>query len=528
MRLAQLAIVLALACILVVPLALRPASTGGNDQAETLIIVTPHVQQIRIEVGQAFERWMEREHKRLVRIDWRSPGGTSEILKLLEAQFTAAMGKGLIDAADPKNPAVAAGTIGYDLMFGGGSFDHGRLKNGVSGKINGEDRKVPMSIPAGLPQAQLDACFGENIIGTQTLYDPDQFWIGTALSSFGIIYNLDLLKDRGLGPPATFEDLADLRYDGLLSLADPRQSGSVTTTMDSILNFYGWEQGWRILRGMAANARSFSGSATKPPIDVSTGEAGAGLAIDFYGRVQAASVSGGQSSPRVGYVDPAGAVYIDADPVSILRGAPHPELARLFVEFCLTEEAQALWQFPATTTSRGQNNPRTPDGRLLGPLTHELHRLPIRQSLYAPEMKRAFTDDADPFAAASKVPSKRWRASIPLMIGASAIDVTEDQRAAWRTIRRVRDAGETERAETLERLFFSWPTPERVEARWSELFGSAPPAEALVPIEPGEKNATFDQLAKVWRDKDAGPKLRVVYTEVFREIYAEVIARAER
>lgn len=526
MRIAQIAIALAFAFIVIIPLALRPRDTGTdlNSQREPLIIVTPHVQQIRIEVGRAFERWMEREHSRRVRIDWRAPGGTTEILKLLEAQFTAALASDQIDFADPKNPVLSPGTIGYDLMFGGGSFDHGRLKTGITGNHRGEARKVPMSAPAGFTQSQLDTWFGENIIGTQTLYDPEQYWIGTALSSFGIIFNRELLNQRGLPEPTTFEDLADPRYDGLLSLADPRQSGSVTTTMDSILNYYGWEKGWRILRGMGANARSFSGSATKPPIDVSTGEAGAGLAIDFYGRVQAASVSSGEAEPRVGYIDPVGAVYIDADPVSILRGAPHPDLAKLFVEFCLTEEAQALWQFPATSTPRGQANPLDAHGQRLGPEISELHRLPVRRSMYAPAMKRHFTDDADPFEAASKVASKRWRASIPLMMGAACIDVTDDQRSAWRAIQRVRSRGDTERAERMTTLFFSWPMPQRVAARYLELFAEPAPAAVQVPIEPGDKNSTFDQLNKAWRDRDTGPRLRVVYTELFREMYAQVSA----
>ena len=142
--------------------------------------------------------------------------------------------------------------------------------------------------------------------------------------------------------------------------------------------------------------------------------------------------------------------------------------------------------------------------------------------MYAPAMKQHFTDDADPFEAASKVPSKRWRASIPLMMGAACIDVTDDQRSAWRAIQRVRSTGDSERAERMTALFFSWPVPERVAERYQELFGQAAPASAQVSIEPGDKNSTFDQLNKAWRDKDTGPRLRVVYTELFREMYAQV------
>ncbi len=556
MMVVRVMLALALAVIIAVPLAMRPRDSGRSEgrrrDEATLVIVTPHVQQIRIEVGEGFERWAKLKTGQSVRIDWRSPGGTSEILKLLEAQYAAAIKGGLVDFADEKNPRIDAGVIGFDLMFGGGSYDHGRLKAGVSLEWQGVKRSVPMSSPAGIDKATLEGWFGENAIGVQKLYDEEQYWIGTALSSFGIVYNEDVLERAGLTPPKSFRDLGDPRYAGLLSLADPRQSGSVTTTMESILNNEGWDEGWRILRAMSANARTFSGSATKPPIDVGSGEAGAGLAIDFYGRVQAASVRGGAGAKaggkaganegdgvaRVGYVDPVGAVYIDADPVSILRGGPRPDLARLFVEYCLTLEAQALWQFPAITSEAGAKNPRLPAGEVrageaMGPRVHELHRLPVRRAMYQPEYRGHFTDDADPFAAASRVASKRWRSAIALMFGAFAIDVAPEQRAAWAAVARASEAARARgseaeaKAKELERLFFAWPSPEQVGATYRVLFGEEAPAAALRVIEPGENNATFKELDKVWKDKREGARLRVVYTEVFKQNYREIVRRVE-
>ncbi|QYU67954.1 ABC transporter substrate-binding protein [Leptolyngbya sp. 15MV] len=293
---AKILIFAALAIILGVPFALRPQASRDESQRDAvrLIIVTPHIEQIRFEFAAGFDRWHRRVHGRPAVIDWRTPGGTSEIIKLLQAQYTAAIKRGVVDHRDPRNVVVPAGAIGFDLMFGGGSFDHTRLKlgdgveavNAVSADLHGPPHvfRVPMSVPAGFTQEFLDRVFGENRIGNQPLYDPEQFWIGTALSSFGIVYNRDALAKLGVPEPDSFEDLTDPRLAGGVALADPRQSGSVTTTLDSILNNYGWERGWRILREMAANTRYFTNSAPKPPLDISAGEAAAGLAIDFYGR----------------------------------------------------------------------------------------------------------------------------------------------------------------------------------------------------------------------------------------------------
>ena len=48
----------------------------------------------------------------------------------------------------------------------------------------------------------------------------------------------------------------------------------------------GWIDGVRLMQRIGANARYFTDTSTKIPVDVSMGNAAAGLAIDFYGRYQ--------------------------------------------------------------------------------------------------------------------------------------------------------------------------------------------------------------------------------------------------
>ena len=135
------------------------------------------------------------------------------------------------------------------MMFGGGTPDQGRVEAGVrlvgAGGRGGEVKlTVPMSAPAGFAREQLDAWFGENKVGAGLLYDPEQFWIGTALSGFGVVYNRDLTRELlGKSDLTSFRDLTDPRLAGWVALADPRQSGSITTSMDAILSGFGWEEG---------------------------------------------------------------------------------------------------------------------------------------------------------------------------------------------------------------------------------------------------------------------------------------------
>ncbi len=484
MRLSQVLIFLGLAVILGVPFLLRPAaSTGDKAAARTLVIVTPHVPQIRDEFARAFEAWHLRETGVPVRIDFRVPGGTSDIIKQLQAQYNAAIRAGLITADGAAEP----GTIPIDLMFGGGSYDHGRLAkgDGVTMRIeeDGETRtiNIPMSVPAGFEQSQLDEWYGPNQIGAQQLYDPQQYWLGTALSSFGIVYNKDVLARLGVEPPKDFTSLTDPTLRGWVVLADPRQSGSIATTFDSILSYYGWDKGWRILREMSANTRYFTNSSTKPPIDVSQGEAAMGLAIDFYGRGQSQAVvppGGDPRDSRVGYIDPAGSVYIDADPVSILRGGPNPDLARSFVAFTLTPEAQALWQFPATSTPRGKDNPTGVDGQPMGPVEYELRRMPVRRIMYDRYFPHMI-DRVDPFALASKTEPRGWRSSLGPMMGAFAIDIADEQRSAWAAIHEAKAAGlDSDTIDEMESHFYAWPLTTIDDPTLHPAFKSLSPAAA--------------------------------------------------
>lgn len=525
----RILIALAFALVLGVPFLLRPSAAGhqSTETARRLVIVTPHVPQIHAEFSHGFESWYKRTYNESVTIDWRLPGGTSEILKQLEAQYTAAARAGSFDFSDLKNPTCKPGTIGYDLMFGGGSFDHTRLKTGVKIKLSIEAARgakvsdgasevevsIPMSAPAGFPKSQLDTWYGENTLGAGFLYEPEQYWLGAALSSFGIVFNRDIYQRLGLAEPTSFEDLCDPRLAGWVALADPRQSGSVATTFEAILAHYGWEKGWRVLREMSANTRYFTNSSPKPPIDISAGEAAAGLAIDFYGRGQSQAVLlPGQDAAesRVGYVDPKGAVYIDADPISILRGGPDPELAKRFVEFCLTEEGQAIWQFHATRSTAGETNPPIPQRyEPMGPLTHELRRLPARRVMYEKYLER-FIDKVDPFTLASKTkPNKDWRPLLGVMMGAFGIDTAHDQRAAWRALHAARATPNfpSEQLAEMERHFYAWP--------------ETATDNGPLPFTPDNAKAIRDAWRKTGQDR-----VVIENTGFFRENYRRVVELA--
>ncbi|MBL0870826.1 MAG: extracellular solute-binding protein [Phycisphaerales bacterium] len=639
MKPVQLIILVSFAAVLLVPFFARRSErseTGlpraDDKQAARLIVVTPHIEQIRQEFAEGFNRWHIRKYNQPVVLDYRTPGGTTEIVKLLEAMYGSAMQRRVeqILALDPAaatakllDPKLAfddmtVGEVDFDLMFGGGTFDHDRLRSrgasidvpipssagarqatllaprerfksdtladlrevDVQVKLSATDAPIRLKVPVAaiegnadalkplstegtatditvkldlarcrrvvtvrmsrppepmLTPAELRAVYGEkNLIGTGQLYQDNQpsadkpfntgkvgdtqHWLGTALSGFGIVYNRPLHTSLNLKPPTSWNDLRRPEYAGRLAMADPRLSGSVATLYDSILNTAGFDEGFRTLRDMCANARSFAAASTQPPMDVSQGDALAGVAIDFYGRFQAQSVlNPGETTDtgRLGYIDPPGAVYVDADPVSVLRGGPNPTIARRFVEYCLSEEAQALWQFPALRDGDAAKNSPVidgdPTGRKMGPDQFVLLRMPIRRSMYEPGKFDHFAVKVNLFDLASTVPTRGWRDGMIVMMGAFGIDNADSMQEAWRAIRTA-EANATFPRTTLDEMkkaFYAMP-----KHRMSD-------GSELEFTEPNYSKIAADCAR--WRDPKRGPIARIAYTKFFRAQYEEVL-----
>lgn len=500
---ARFIVPLALVALLALPRFFRPEVAEVPANADRLVVITPHNAQIRFEFATAFSEWHEERFGTPVYVDWRAPGGTAEIRRLLISQYTSTARKGLISPDGEAQP----GAMPYDVFFGGGAYEHDLIKQGIHIDLeSGGVAEFPMSVPAPFDQAQLDAWYGENRIGAGMLYDPDRYWLGAALTGFGIVFNRDSLRDLGLPEPESWEDLTDHRYDTWIALTDPRHSGSVTTTYDAILNNLGWDDGWRTLRALCANGRYFADSSLKPPIDVAYGEAAAGMSMGFYGRFQAqAMLKEGQhvSESRIGYVDPRGSTFIDADPITIMRAGPNPTIATRFVEFVLSDEGQALWQFSADD---GDASPSR-----MGPRRHELRRLPVKRSFYERYRDRFVDQDVDPFEAASPTPSKGWRSMIAPLMSCFSIDIHGRQVAAWRAMERARSGGaDNELLERIDALFYAMPDHTLPDGR-------------TVTFSP----ETYRDVRNDWRDHDRAAHHRIAYTRFFRSNYDEIVRLVE-
>ncbi len=445
------------------PLLLRPKSERFTSAEETLVVITPHNEATRFEFERAFADSHLKKTGRRARIDWRTPGGTSEISRYLASEYLASfrnhwtrdlghLWSGQVQSAfdNPRIlPAVDAGSdspgqaarrafldsragCGVDLFFGGGSFDFGL--QAAAGRL------VDAGVVRSHPEIFCSNCIPQTL-GGEPFWDVKGRWVGACLGSFGICYNTDALAALRIGaPPAKWSDLSDPRLFGRVALSDPTQSGSVAKAFEMLIQqqiqaavqqnkdsgvAQGWLSGLRLIQDIAGNGRYFTDSSTKTPWDVAMGDAAAGMCIDFYGRAQSDAVSTSAGS-RLTYVTPQGGSSFGADPIGVLRGAPHPELAGEFLEFVLSLEGQRLWNWK--------------QGAPGGPVKYALRRLPIRPELYGLSQRDCRSDPGvDPYEAGGEFHyDSAWTGQLFLpmsfIIRCMCIQPHEELRAAWRAL----------------------------------------------------------------------------------------------
>jgi iron(III) transport system substrate-binding protein len=423
-------ILVALGLVVALPLLFRQSENNGGLAQDELVIISPHNEAIRFEFTRAFAEYYREKTGRTVHIDWRLPGGTTEIIKYLNSEFEAAFrnywtrdlglqwNRDVLDAfANPRVHGTSSEGpederaryaflnskvgCGIDLLFGGGSFDFVNLAERGLLVDSGVLSRFPELFTSGQEMSI------PRTLGGEPYWDAHGRWIGTCLSDFGICYNADTLARLGIAaPPNQWTDLADAQFFNAIALADPTKSGSVAKAFELIVQQQmnerlaelaasnldrprdqlekqavteGWARGLQLLIRLGANSRYFTDSAATIPVDVAYGEAAAGMCIDFYGRFESEAVADANGRSRLKYTGVVGGTSVGADSIALLRGAPHPEVAKAFIDFVLTLDGQKLWDYRVGTPG--------------GPVRYALRRLPIRKEFYGQPYQAYMSDN---------------------------------------------------------------------------------------------------------------------------------------
>lgn len=205
------------------------------------------------------------------------------------------------------------------------------------------------SVPMELAGAGMKKYAGEDLV-----------WAANAISSFGFTVNHDFLDLYGLPIPETWEELATPTYyisDSVkaISMGDPPLTTSNTRIYQIILQAFGWDEGWKIITRMGANAGIYPGSGDTRGAVVS-GEVGIAMTIDFYGTIA------NRENPACEYIIPEGQSIVNGDPIAMGIHVDDYDEAAIFLEYVTSPAGQTAW------------------------MTEGLDRLPVNDSaFYTPE-----------------------------------------------------------------------------------------------------------------------------------------------
>ncbi len=178
--------------------------------------------------------------------------------------------------------------------------------------------------------------------------DADGYWTGLALVPAGFLVNNDVLAEKNLEAPKTWEDLADPKYKGEIIMASPAISGTQYAILNGTIQAYGEEKGWEVWEGINENVDFYAQGGGEPGPKCAAGEFG----------IAVLAMTGGTFAMEAEY--PVTAVYPEdmipwtPAPIAIFKNSQNKDAAKVFVDYFLSKEGQeALREADARIMARG-------------------------------------------------------------------------------------------------------------------------------------------------------------------------------
>jgi iron(III) transport system substrate-binding protein len=169
--------------------------------------------------------------------------------------------------------------------------------------------------------------------------DPDGYWVGIADDPLVFMSNKQFLAEKNLNPPASWYDLLDPAYKGMLQMADARTSGTAVTRIFSILEVFGRDEDKAIafMKKMRENVQVDTKSGGGGTIPVGLGQAGAGI---FF-IVDALKTK--QEGYDIVVSFPKEGIGTAVEAIALLKGAKNPELGKKLIDWATSPAMQSLY-----------------------------------------------------------------------------------------------------------------------------------------------------------------------------------------
>jgi phosphoglycerate transport regulatory protein PgtC len=177
------------------------------------------------------------------------------------------------------------------------------------------------------------------VINGLQLNDPNGYYAATEIAGLGMVLNAAKLEKLTLKPPKDWVDLADPKYKANIAFPVPSKIGFATGLLDAMLQGKTWEEGWKTILAVSANAKLIDAGSMFVTDEIASGQQAVGITMDFFA---ASAIAKGAN---ITYVYPPHVTYSPAH-VALLKDAPNMAGAKAFVAFTLSRQGQALLFHP--------------------------------------------------------------------------------------------------------------------------------------------------------------------------------------
>ena len=177
-----------------------------------------------------------------------------------------------------------------------------------------------------------------NLIDPVKMKDVDNQWVGIYVGTLGFATNTDwLAANPGVEAPTSWDDLLKPEFTGQVMVAHPSSSGTSYTALATVLQIRGEEAGWEYLTKYDGQMAQYTKSGAAPAKFVGQGEAVVAIVFshDIVNEIE------NNKLPLVLTFPEEGTGY-EIGGMGLLKGAKHMQAAKLWFDWALTPEAQAL------------------------------------------------------------------------------------------------------------------------------------------------------------------------------------------
>jgi iron(III) transport system substrate-binding protein len=212
----------AIAFMLVLILAAGLFATGSSEQEQRITAYTTLDEELAREVFKAFTA------ETGIQVDWVRLS-TGETVARLEAE--------------KENPQAS-------IWFGGVGIGH------IEAKQKG------LTMPYDSPAANMPPQFR----------DPEFYWSGIYTGALCFESNTQKLEQYGLKAPTSWAEIISPVYEGHVQMANPGSSGTAYNVLATLVQIYGEDEAFEMLKKLDANITQYTRSGSAPGKNASIGE----------------------------------------------------------------------------------------------------------------------------------------------------------------------------------------------------------------------------------------------------------------